>query len=65
MIIGMREETEKKAVVATTGEAPLLDRDESDEGEAFRDEDESDNQVELGIVNNNGGESSDEDAVLR
>ncbi|OAL54388.1 hypothetical protein IQ07DRAFT_558438 [Pyrenochaeta sp. DS3sAY3a] len=62
VIIGMREE---KAVVTTTREAPLLDRDESDEGEAFRDEDESDDQVELGVVKNNGGESSDEDAVLR
>lgn len=65
VIIGMREETEKKSVLATTGEAPLLDRDGSDEGEAFRDEDESDDQVELGAVKNNGGESSDEDAVLR
>lgn len=66
VIIGMREETEKKSAVATAGEAPLLNRDGTAEGEVFSDEDENDSaRVELTSVRNNEGESSDEDAVLR
>ncbi|KAI8942444.1 hypothetical protein NX059_000513 [Plenodomus lindquistii] len=67
VIIGMREETEKKTVLATTGEAPLLG-DNGAEGEgAFRDEDEeeADERVELRSVKNTDGDSSDDDGVLR
>lgn len=65
VIIGMREETEKKGVAATTGEAPLLGTDGPGEGQAFRDEEESEERVELNSVKNTEGESSDEDGVLR
>lgn len=41
VIIGMREETEKEAVIATTGEAPLLDRHGDANTEAFQDEDDA------------------------
>ena len=62
--IGRREETEKKGVVATTGEAPLLDRDDGEgEGERFRDD--GNERVELASVKSSDGESSDEDGVLR
>jgi hypothetical protein len=63
VIIGMRDETEKKAVVTGTGEAPLLDGD----GEPFRDEDEGESEgVELrGVQRDREGESSDEDGVLK
>ena len=63
VIIGMREETEEKSVVATTGEAPLLDRHGDANAEGFRDEGED--RVELSSVKNTGGDSSDEDAVLK
>ncbi|CAO2654812.1 Nn.00g115450.m01.CDS01 [Neocucurbitaria sp. VM-36] len=64
VIIGMREETEKKGVVATTGEAPLLDRDgAANDGDEFRDEEED--RVELSNVKNTSGDSSDEDGVLK
>jgi hypothetical protein len=36
VIIGMREETEKTAVVASIGEAPSLDRDGAANDESFR-----------------------------
>ncbi|CAN9109041.1 hypothetical protein CUC08_Gglean003304 [Alternaria sp. MG1] len=66
VIIGMREETEKKSVVATTGEAPLLDRDGDANAEGFRDDDDEDeDRVELNSVKNTGGDSSDEDGVLK
>jgi hypothetical protein len=63
VIIGMRDETEKKAVVTGNGEAPLLDGD----GEPFRDEDEGESEgVELrGVQRDREGESSDEDGVLK
>ncbi|KAF1846677.1 uncharacterized protein K460DRAFT_282234 [Cucurbitaria berberidis CBS 394.84] len=64
VIIGMREETEKSSVVATTGEAPLLDRDgDANDGEGFRDEEEE--RLELNSVRNTNADSSDEDAVLK
>ena len=57
VIIGMREEGEKKA------DAPLLDSN----GEPFRDEDEEGDRVELRGVENEREEteSSDEDGVLK
>ncbi|KAH7088909.1 hypothetical protein FB567DRAFT_320823 [Paraphoma chrysanthemicola] len=64
VIIGMREETEKKSIAATTGEAPLLDRD-GDANDEFRDEDEGDDRVELRGVRDAEGNSSDEDGVLK
>ncbi|EUC29133.1 hypothetical protein COCVIDRAFT_83704 [Bipolaris victoriae FI3] len=64
VIIGMREETEKQGVMATTGEAPLLDRDGDANTEGFRDDDEDQDHVELNSVNNEE-ESSDEDGVLK
>lgn len=64
VIIGMREETEKKSVVATTGEAPLLDRD-GGANEGFRDEDEGEDRVELRSVRETEENSSDEDGVLK
>lgn len=64
VIIGMREETEKKSVAATTGEAPLLDRD-GDANEGFRDEDEGEDTVELRGVRDPEENSSDEDGVLK
>lgn len=67
VIIGMREETEKTTVAATTGEAPLLGgRGGEDIGEAFRDEEDEDNErVELRSVKNTEGDSSDDDGVLK
>lgn len=66
VIIGMREETEKKSVAATTGEAPLLDRNGMAAGEEFRDDDEGEEErVELDSVRNSEGNSSDEDGVLK
>ncbi|KAH4064514.1 hypothetical protein HBH92_162100 [Parastagonospora nodorum] len=67
VIIGMRDETEKKAVVTGTGEAPLLDRDGDANTEGFRDEDDEDetDRVELRGVKNTDGDSSDEDGVLK
>ncbi len=66
VIIGMREETEEKSVIATTGEAPLLDRHGDANAEGFRDDDdEGEDRVELSSVKNTGGDSSDEDAVLK
>jgi len=65
VIIGMRDETETeaKAVVTGSGEAPLLDGN----GEPFRDEDggEEGDEVELRGVDRREGESSDEDGVLK
>lgn len=66
VIIGMREETEKQGVVATTREAPLLDREggANDGGDEFRDEE--DERVELrSVKNTHGDSSSDEDGVLK
>ncbi|CAE7200538.1 hypothetical protein CFE70_008086 [Pyrenophora teres f. teres 0-1] len=66
VIIGMREETEKKSVVATTGEAPLLDRDADAGTDGYRDEDEGEDIVELDSVKDTqSGESSDDDGVLK
>jgi hypothetical protein len=67
VIIGMREETEKTSVAATTGEAPLLDRDGGANEDEFRDEDEEDetDRVELRGVKNPDGDSSDDDGVLK
>jgi hypothetical protein len=68
VIIGMREETEKKDVVATTGEAPLLDRDGDANTEGFRDDDDDEgnqDQLELRSVKNANDDSSDEDGVLK
>jgi hypothetical protein len=68
VIIGMRDETEKKSVVATTGEAPLLDREGGANAESFRDEDEAGTEgMELRGVKSTDGEedSSDEDGVLK
>jgi hypothetical protein len=72
VIIGMREETEKKAVVTGTGEAPLLGRGGDANAEGFRDEDEDEDEdetdrVELRGVKNThvDGDSSDEDGVLK
>ncbi|KAH7069003.1 hypothetical protein BKA63DRAFT_99327 [Paraphoma chrysanthemicola] len=64
VIIGMREETEKKSIAATTGEAPLLDRD-GDANDGFRDEDEGGDRVELRGVRDAEENSSDEDGVLK
>jgi hypothetical protein len=41
VIIGMREDTEKKDVGSDTGAAPLLDRDGRTSGASSRDEDDS------------------------
>ena len=65
VIIGMREETEKKSVVATTGEAPLLDRDTNANVDSYRDEDEGEDIVELDSVKDTQGNSSDDDGVLK
>jgi hypothetical protein len=68
VIIGMREETEKKDVVATTGEAPLLDRDGDANTEGFRDDDDDEgnqDRLELRSVKNANDDSSDEDGVLK
>jgi hypothetical protein len=65
VIIGMRDETEKSAVAASTGEAPLLDRDGGANDESFRDEDEGRDRMELRGVGNAEGDSSDEDGVLK
>ncbi|KAF1939042.1 hypothetical protein EJ02DRAFT_353196 [Clathrospora elynae] len=65
VIIGMREETEKKTVVATAGGAPLLDRGGDPHGEGFRDEDEEDEQVELRSLKITESNSSDDDGVLK
>ena len=65
VIIGMREETEKKSVVATTGEAPLLDRDTNANADSYRDEDEGEDIVELDSVKDTQGNSSDDDSVLK
>ena len=65
VIIGMREETEKQGVVATTGEAPLLDRHGDANTNGFRDEDDAEDRVELNSVKNREAESSDEDGVLK
>jgi hypothetical protein len=68
VIIGMREETEKKDVVATTGEAPLLDRDGDASTEGFRDDDDDEgnqDRLELRSVKNANDDSSDEDGVLK
>jgi len=65
VIIGMREETEKKSVVATTGEAPLLDRDTNANAYSYRDEDEGEDIVELDSVKDTQGNSSDDDGVLK
>ncbi|KAF2032717.1 hypothetical protein EK21DRAFT_87010 [Setomelanomma holmii] len=62
VIIGMREETEKKTVAATTGEAPLLDRD-GDANEGFRDE--GDDRVELRGMDVTEQDSSDENGLLK
>ena len=65
VIIGMREETEQKSVVATTGEAPLLDRaGGANIEESFQDEQEEE-RLELDNVKNSRDESSDEDGVLK
>lgn len=61
VIIGMREEGEKQAVVTGSAEGPPMD------GE-FRDEDEGDEgeRVELrGVGRRDEDESSDEDGVLK
>lgn len=64
VIIGMREETEKKSVVATTGEAPLLDQDgDANNDDGFQDDQEE--RLELNSVKNSRDESSDEDGVLK
>ena len=68
VIIGMREETEKQGVAATTGEAPLLDtRNGEGEANAFRDEDddEENERVELRSVKDTDDDSSDHDGVLK
>jgi hypothetical protein len=67
VIIGMREETEIKGVVASTGEAPLLDRNGAANNDDFRDEDEDEGneRLELRGVRNTEGDSSDEDGVLK
>jgi hypothetical protein len=67
VIIGMREETEKTSVPATTGEAPLLDRHGAANEDEFKDEDEEDetDRVELRGVKNTDGDSSDDDGVLK
>ncbi|KAH7398344.1 hypothetical protein BKA66DRAFT_437416 [Pyrenochaeta sp. MPI-SDFR-AT-0127] len=65
VIIGMREETEKKGVATTTGGAPLLDRDGMAAGEEFRDDEGEEERVELDSVKSAEGNSSDEDAVLK
>lgn len=65
VIIGMREETEKNTVVATSGEAPLLGAE--GDGALFRDsdEEEDDDNVELRTVGDTQGDSSDDDGVLK
>jgi hypothetical protein len=60
VIIGMREETEKKDVAASTGEAPLLDR----HGGANV-EDEREEVVELSGLRNRESYSNDESEVLK
>jgi hypothetical protein len=65
VIIGMRDETEKTGVVASTGEAPLLDREGDANDESFLDEDEGSDRMELRGVRNMEGDSSDEDGVLK
>jgi hypothetical protein len=68
VIIGMREEGEKKEVITGAGEAPLLNR----EGEASADfmdsDDEGQSRHELDSVRSRSSErrdSSDEDGTLR
>jgi hypothetical protein len=68
VIIGMRDETEKKSGVTTTGDAPLLDREGGANAEGFTDEDEEGTEgMELCGVKSTDGEedSSDEDGVLK
>lgn len=68
VIIGMREETEKKSVATTAGEAPLLDRDGGADNAEFGDEDDDDDEtdrLELRAVKNTDGDSSDDDGVLK
>ncbi|KAJ4986307.1 hypothetical protein SVAN01_08242 [Stagonosporopsis vannaccii] len=66
VIVGMREEGEKKEVLTGTGEAPLLNT----QGEAnaeFRDSDEAQSRHELDSVRrrSNSSERSDADGTLR
>ncbi|RMZ72714.1 transcription initiation factor iia small subunit [Pyrenophora seminiperda CCB06] len=62
VIIGMRDETEKKSVATTTGEAPLHHHDADADADGYRDEDEGEDTVELDSVKDN---SSDDDGVLK
>jgi len=74
VIIGMREETEKKIALATTGEAPLLGAE--GDGTAFKDsddddDDDDDERIELRSVDDTQDsqdaqeDSSDDDGVLK
>lgn len=69
VIIGMREETEKTVVAATTGEAPLLNTEggANQQDEGFRDEEDGQehDRVELRSVKSRDNDSSDEDGVLK
>jgi hypothetical protein len=67
VIIGMREETEKKSVVASTGASPLLDRDGDANSEGFRDDGEDDetDRVELRGVINTEEDHIDNNGVLK
>ncbi|KAF9694701.1 hypothetical protein EKO04_007493 [Ascochyta lentis] len=70
VIIGMREEGEKKEIITGTGEAPLLDRDGEASAE-FRDsDDDAQSRHELDSVRRRSSSSerahdSDEDGTLR
>jgi hypothetical protein len=68
VIIGMREEGEKKEVVTGTGEAPLLNREGEASAEFMDSDDEGQSRHELDVVRSKSsehGESSDEDGTLR
>lgn len=67
VIIGMREEGEKKEIITGTGEAPLLNQDGEASAE-FRDsDDEAQSRHELDSVRrrSSSSERSDEDGTLR
>lgn len=67
VIVGMREEGEKKEIVTGTGEAPLLNT-QGEANDDFRDsDDEAQSRHELDTVRRRSSSSdrSDEDGTLR
>lgn len=70
VIIGMREEGEKKEVIAGTGGAPLLNAEGEASGGFIDSDDEGQSRHELDSVRHRSssserGQSSDEDGTLR